>query len=542
MRNALKEITDAIKHRGNEAHHGPPPVPPRPGQNVLLASENEPLLAEPLERDVLAYRYHHGTNLGAIFVAEKWLFGTVFAPNAQGDSELDAVASQVTTYGVDAARKTFESFWSTTMTPQDWTFLASTANVTTVRLPIGYFSLGPKFCRSTPFEPYSAVYTNSWQYIKQFVTTAASYGIGTLIDLHALPGGANGDSHSGTSSHQAALWNNPQNLKLAVDCIKFIASETKDIPFVVGIQVVNEAIYNAPGMYQFYDSVITEVGKINSHANIYISDGWDLGTALKYSVGVNAVRGSCSVIVDTHKYYCFSDDDKKLNPWQIIDKVALSEVDGMQGQGATVIVGEYSCVMDGNSWGSIQGEQRKELATSFGQKEVHTWQQKSGGSFFWTYKMAWMPGGEWGFSEQTANGAVPAPTLAIAEKPDIESRLAKAQQSRDDLKRASLAQHVNYWNAAAPGQYFEHWRYQDGWENGFDDALIFFTYRLNHGSRRKGADRIGMSDLWTKKRETEYEALEEKEHGPSVNKAFFWEFGHGVRQGIKDFERVVGFS
>ncbi|EPS44796.1 hypothetical protein H072_1229 [Dactylellina haptotyla CBS 200.50] len=544
MRHALKEISSAVKQRANEIRQPggpPPPIPARPGQAVLAGGATDPLLAQPSEYEVLAYRYHHGTNLGAIFVAEKWLFGNVFAQGAAGDSELDAVKSQVNTYGADAARQTFEAFWSSTMTAQDWTFLANTANVTTIRLPIGYFSLGPNFCRSTPFEQYSPVYTNAWQYIKQYIATAASYGIGTLIDLHALPGGANGDSHSGTSSHKAELWGNSKNVNLALECIKFIAAETKDIPFVVGIQIVNEAIYNAPGMYQFYDTVVDQVSRINKTANIYISDGWDLTPALRYTIDKNAKRDTCNVVVDTHKYYCFSEDDKKLNPWQIIDKVAMGEVDGVKGQGSAVVVGEYSCVMDGRSWGNIQGDQRKQLATQFGKKQVDTWQKNSGGGFFWTYKMAWMPGGEWGFSEQTSNGAIPAPSLATIEKADVQERLARALRAREDLKRASLAQHVNYWNSVAPGQYFEHWRYQEGWELGFNDAQAVFSYRVNKGGTRKGADKIGMADLWVKKREVEYEVLQEQKSGAGVDKAFFWEFGHGARQGIKDFEQTVGF-
>ncbi|KAJ6259662.1 Glucan 1,3-beta-glucosidase [Drechslerella dactyloides] len=548
MRHAFKEITDGIKQRANERLHNSPgsggqSSARRPFQAYFAA--NGDLLAQAQERDVLAYRYHHGTNLGAIFVAERWLFGNLFADGATGDSELDAVKSQVSKHGVDTARTNFEAFWATVMTTQDWEYLANTANVTTVRLPIGYFTLGADFCRNTPFERYAAVYANAWTFVKQFVTTAASYGIGTLIDLHALPGGANGDSHSGTSSGKAELWNSARNLNLALECAKFIARETSSMPSVVGLQLVNEAIWQAPGMYQFYDSVIDALHPINPRLVVYISDAWDVSTALRYSITRNAqlLSSSCPVVVDTHKYYCFAEEDKKLNPWQIIDKVALSEVDTVAGQGAGVIVGEYSCVMDGRSWGNIQGDQRKDLATKFGQKQIARWQKSSGGSFFWTYKMAWMPGGEWGFKEQTTNGALPAGSLASAKESAVRDALARAQGSREALKRASFDQHVNYWNGVAPGQPFEHFRFQDGWDIGFGDALIFFTYRLNNGVKRAGADRIGMLDVWAKRRELEYEeSLTMRANGYELDKTYFWEFGHGLRAGIRDFEQAVGFE
>ncbi len=48
-------------------------------------------LQQPTALDVLRYRTHHGTNLGSIFVLEKWLFPSMFEPTAAGDSELDAV-------------------------------------------------------------------------------------------------------------------------------------------------------------------------------------------------------------------------------------------------------------------------------------------------------------------------------------------------------------------------------------------------------------------------------------------------------------------
>ncbi|KAF3922742.1 hypothetical protein ABW21_db0207676 [Orbilia brochopaga] len=156
-----------------------------------------------------------------------------------------------------------------------------------------------------------------------------------------------------------------------------------------------------------------------------------------------------------------------------------------------------------------------------------------------------MPGGEWGFKEQTTNGALPAGSLASATEGAVENALARAQNAREDLKRASFDHHVNYWNQTAPGQQFEHFRFQDGWDIGFSDATIFFNYRINHKSsvKRAGADRIGMLDVWVKRRELEYDAsLEMRANGYPLDKTYFWEFGHGVRAGIRDFEQAVGFG
>jgi hypothetical protein len=50
-------------------------------------------LPRPSAKDILRYRYHHGSNLGSTFVLEKWLSGSMYDGGAAGSSELDAVVS-----------------------------------------------------------------------------------------------------------------------------------------------------------------------------------------------------------------------------------------------------------------------------------------------------------------------------------------------------------------------------------------------------------------------------------------------------------------
>lgn len=112
MRKAFKDLKEISNHLKQQYEFGqskptsrPPPVnfATRPGLGSSHGSIREqqaviaagPLLQPPQERDVLAYRYHHGTNVGSIFVLEKWLFGNLFTDLATGDSELDAVKSYV---------------------------------------------------------------------------------------------------------------------------------------------------------------------------------------------------------------------------------------------------------------------------------------------------------------------------------------------------------------------------------------------------------------------------------------------------------------
>ena len=105
------------------------------------------------------------------------------------------------------------------MAPADWDFLRDTARVTSVRLPIGWFTLGPQYCGGTAFEPYAAVYENAWMWVRRYVQAAAEHGIGVLLDLHALPGGANADEHSGTGVSQPLPWG---GAVLSLKCLKKI--------------------------------------------------------------------------------------------------------------------------------------------------------------------------------------------------------------------------------------------------------------------------------------------------------------------------------
>ena len=50
-------------------------------------------IPSPTPNDLFRYRSHHGANLGSIFVLEKWLYPSMFEPDARGDSELAAVTA-----------------------------------------------------------------------------------------------------------------------------------------------------------------------------------------------------------------------------------------------------------------------------------------------------------------------------------------------------------------------------------------------------------------------------------------------------------------
>jgi aryl-phospho-beta-D-glucosidase BglC (GH1 family) len=238
---------------------------------------------------------------------------------------------------MDRTREKWETHWNSALSDNMLYWLAHTACSTTIRLPVGYFTLGAEFCVGTPFAPDVAkVYVNAWAAVKKLVGRCLEYGIGVLLDFHALPGGANGEAHSGTGSGEAELWKSRADLEMAVRCLCFMAKEISDggMDGVVGVQVCNEAQWEALGLYKFYDMVISKMAEADPTLPIYISDAWNLDTAIRYAIGKNGVKGRLSnpVIVDTHRYYTFAEKDISRSPQEIIAQIPreLSEMAALQ--------------------------------------------------------------------------------------------------------------------------------------------------------------------------------------------------------------------
>ena len=420
--------------------------------------------------------------------------------------------------------------------------MANTAHCTSIRLPIGYFTLGPSFTSKTPFEGApSHIYTSAWSAVITLCTRLHAHGIGTLLDLHALPGGANKDDHGGTSSGKAELWGNQTNRDLALRCLTFVAEEVRQgkVQGCIGIQLCNEAVWAADGMYAWYTEAARSIASIDISIPLYISDAWDLSTALSWVAKTNATVPDVNpVIIDTHKYYTFSEEDRAQAPQQIIARIPkeLGEVQEKSGsvvdQGTVqVIIGEWSCVLDGNTWGRSQSGDKDDLIHQLGKAQQAQWRQRSSGAFFWTAKMQWMDGGEWGFIEMTKKGVVLPPKELTLTFEDVKARTTNAQQLRAERRTQTVGSHVGYWNQTSPGGYFEHWRFEQGWDLGFSDALAFFGMRANGrvSGARTGGDTIGALEIWIRKR------LQESGH----NGQFLWEWEHGFRQGVRDFREIV---
>jgi aryl-phospho-beta-D-glucosidase BglC (GH1 family) len=161
-------------------------------------------------------------------------------------SELDIASGWGSTM---ASRAVLERHWDTFIGRSDFEYLSS-IGINTVRLPIGYWSLGPHYCQDTPFSSVADVYQNSWARVVRAINMAADAGIGVLVDLHGAVGSQNGQPHSGISDGAASLFSNPNNMAKTIDILVFLTQQLVCVTNVVGIQILNEP-QNVPQLPDF---------------------------------------------------------------------------------------------------------------------------------------------------------------------------------------------------------------------------------------------------------------------------------------------------
>ena len=497
----------------------------------------------PTQADVVRYRYQHGCNLGSIFIMERWLTSSMYPEKAEGSSELTAVSAWIKQDGQQKAKERFERHWREYVSDADLDWLRDVGRANAVRLPIGYFTLGPQFCKGTEFEKVAPVYEHAWPAVKSLVQRCWARGIGVLLDVHGLPGSANGQDHSGTDVKTAKFWSSRSNRALATKVMTFIATEARSMPGVLGLQIVNESEHNAEKMYEWYDDVLHAVAPVDPTLPIYVSDAWVVDKALSWSMGKNSCRPTSSssanpVIVDTHLYWCFTPEDHAKSPQQISTEVhtKLSELDGRAGDvfargGCEAFIGEYSCALNPSTESKSGGYPREDFIRDFGWAQSERYQARASGATFWTYRMDWMDGGGWGFKEMAKNGKLKAPASLQLSRDDVSHRLSTANAQRDQRRQQTVSSHVHWWDSNHPGQY-EHWRFEQGWDMGWADANQFFYARVQDEQKGLcGGDKIGAMDLWALKR------LRESGNGTAK---FGWEFEVGLRQGVRDFQESAG--
>jgi hypothetical protein len=264
-----------------------------------------------------------------------------------------------------AARAVLERHWDTFVNRSDFQYLAS-IGINTVRLPIGYWSLGPSFCRNTPFAAVAEVYQNSWPRIIRAINLAAESGIGVLVDLHGAVGSQNGQPHSGISDGATNLFDDPSNVRRTIAVLTFLMKHLCNVTNVVGIEILNEP-QNVPKLLDFCaytvqcgfksptslpdSKAILSMRQVSHRAAsfpLYLHDGFDLQRSSDF-----IAKRTDFVVQDHHSYFVFSPSDKEEPATEhssdIEGAIAGSLAKAATQQRRNLVVDEWSCALTEDS-------------------------------------------------------------------------------------------------------------------------------------------------------------------------------------------------
>ncbi|TDL27386.1 glycoside hydrolase [Rickenella mellea] len=331
--------------------------------------------------NIYRYRQQQSVNLGSWFVHEQWMTPSLFTcANGSQASELDIASG----WGSPSeAKAVLERHWDTFINQSDFQYLAS-IGINTVRIPIGYWSLGPLYCQGTPFEPVAEVYANAWSRVVRAINMAAEAGIGVLVDLHGAPGSQNGQAHSGTSDGVANLFNDPSNTNKTIAVLTFLVQQLATVTNVIGVELLNEPI-NVPQLGDFYTEAITTLRQVSPEAArfpLYIHDGFDLQRFSDF-----VASRSDFVVEDHHAYFVFTSSDDSEPASQHTNDIATSISDDLanaaQKQRRNLIIGEWSCALTNDSLASTPDPLAARQQFCQGQEQVYS--NHTAGWSFWSY-------------------------------------------------------------------------------------------------------------------------------------------------------------
>lgn len=456
-------------------------------------------------KTILRGRYNYGVNLGSLFVLEKYIYDDLFTKG--GNTEFEAVSNELAASNIENVSELLKNHYQDYINKIDWNWLKNTANVTALRIPVGYWHVNNgQFLSGLPFEPLAGVYGKAqpWNYLKNLIAKANSFNLGVIIDLHAVPGGANTGDHSGFPNATATFFSNSGYQDAIINkVLPFIVSDAASPnDNVIGVEVVNEPEFDSDGKKEkdYYSRALKAIQGIDSSVTVLIPDGW---WPQQFADWLKSINRQSNCVIDSHIYRCFDAKDKQKDAQTLINE--LPSTASLPKDTADFVVGEYSCVLDTQTWQKTSGD-RNTLVKSFGQAQTNVFKQNSSfGFFFWTLQFQHGDGGEWGFVPMTNENAIP--------------RRPTGSFTVDEGKINNLInQHANYWKDKG-GDKMEHWRYEDALRQTIADIQQYAQFDNS---------RIGRWLSWKFYKRAIY--ITEK--GDSQ---FMWEWDQGFDDAIEKF-------
>jgi len=419
------------------------------------------------------------------------------------------------------------------MTEDDWAWIAD-KGLNAVRIPIGYYHIcgaDPSVLHGTDFADFGHVYQGAWARITHTIASAQRHGLAVLIDLHAAPGKQNRDAHGGTSGEPHFF--DRKNMAHTIHVLSVLVTQlntfasSADPPLhnIIGVELLNEPMQNS-SLEGWYLDAISALRRIDSSIPVYIGDTWMTD---QYAGFIEKHASSIPfTVLDHHLYRCYTQQDiatsaeqhvKNLRDPNAATPQMLSRVSQkLQASGGALVVGEWSGALNPGSLRGVGNEH--EARHQFIAAQLELYEQYCAGYFFWTYKKQHAGDKGWSLRDAVEAGVFPTRVGSNAREAvtrDDPQRSIRRDQARDK----AIGEHTTYWNQH-PGHY-EHWRFDEGFIQGWEDAWLFFA-SVASLPPRASVPELGFRGPWAKQRA--------QEHARRKGASNLWEFEHGFLQGV----------
>lgn len=397
---------------------------------AVIAAFLTSVLAIPLQDRVLTFDYNNnkvrGVNLGGWFVLEPFITPSLFQQWANGGGVIDEY-TYTATLGKEEASNRLTNHWATWITEADFHEIAA-VGLNHVRIPVGYWAFNP-----LPEDPFVQ---GQIPYIDRALGWARNAGLKVVLDVHTAPGSQNGFDNSGR--YGPVNWQQGDNVKHLLTAIQNLANRyASQTDVVTAIELLNEPANWASDMSAVKKFYYDGWGNVRTQGDtaVIIHDAFLDPTS--WNGFMNTQAGVNNVILDTHVYQIFSQDEVARKPCEHVQVTCASSA-RIASTDKWTIVGEWTAAQtdcakwlnglgkgaryDGtfpSSTGYYGSCEKKYEGTVDGMLpvdktnlqyyveaqldayEAHT------GWFFWTWKTESAP--EWHFQNLTRAGLIPQP-------------------------------------------------------------------------------------------------------------------------------------
>jgi glucan 1,3-beta-glucosidase len=331
-----------------------------------------------------------GVNIGNWLVLEKWMKPSLFQGlEAEDETSFCDQLGENTLLRLTPHRDSF-------ITLEDFKWIKD-AGLDMVRIPIPHWIFGDV-----------APYYGCIEYLDKGMEWAKETGLKILIDLHTAPGCQNGFDNGGILG--VCEWHTKKEyIDRTVDVIERIAERYKGHEALWGIQLLNEPNWIIPMeiLRDYYQRGYTACRKhVDDNIAIVFHDGFRLKEWKDFMRGPEYKN----IILDTHFYQCFSEEEHHYGMHEHLLKASYQRAEDIKEMSEffPVIVGEWSLGL--NPIHTLKDCSRLQVdaaARAYAGAQLFAYENAEGW-FFWSYKLDREGMESWNYRKCAAKGWFPS--------------------------------------------------------------------------------------------------------------------------------------